>query len=163
MPIDPHPTPKRLRRFNSFELDITKDNTVDDIKRKVQEVWGLHLKQQELLLNGIVNENKNFEEIDIHQTNTIVIGVKAATITLYVKPLNSTLNFRFVDVSLQWTVKQFKEEAADRVIDLQQRATWLCLEDRELLDHEYLRAIPKLDDESVLLCRTTVKGASISL
>jgi len=106
-----------------------------------------------------MNENQNSGETDIVQVNVYTIGFQPATISLFVQPLRAgSSRYRFTEVNLQLTVKQFKEEASARVIDLQQQAVSLCLGDKELPEQDCLRGICGLDDESVLLCRVANKG-----
>lgn len=103
-------------------------------------------------------DTRNLSLASVDQDNTICIGFRAATICLFVRPLRGTNSFRFDDINLQWTVFQFKENASKKVIDLQQHATQLCLGERELKNDEYLREIVGLDDNSILICRTLVRG-----
>lgn len=156
IPYQRNLTPKNSKSYEAVDFDIPEDAKECEIKSMLQGEWHIHPKQLIIMPNG---EN-NSGNIDIKKTTFIVVGFQAATISLKVKPIRvDSSPIIFFDVDLQSSVRQFKERAQTQVIDLQQRATELCLGDKELQDHQYLREIAGLNDGSTLLCRVHNKGA----
>jgi len=146
-----------------FNVTMSKNSTLVQLKTEVKQRWNLHPKQQRFSYNfeDLEGDAKTLTALQITNNATVFVGFVAATIRIFLRPIDPRHQPKRMNANLNWTVNELKREAAKIMRELGHGQVKLCLQETELEGDMPLRSVKGLDDECELLFKVREVGGKL--
>lgn len=140
-------------KFFPFNVTMSRNSTLAQFKKEVEQWWNLQPKQQLVYYKGDKLKDNERTLISLQITNnvTIYVGLAIATICLFIRPIDPRDRPRRFESDLNWTVRELKNEVLKGTRVSGHSQVNLRFRGIDLEDNTPLRSVEELHDESELV------------